>query len=281
MYKYCKQIYNIEEDTWTTFTDLPKTYWTSDHTGFGDVNDQSSDAAYGYFAGGFSSDYNAKSTFFRINVAETFTQNALAIEDLQEMTFARGDVASIFNDAGKFAIVAGGFSHENNFCEPLASVEKYDIKTDQWKLLDDLIKPRSDKVLVELDEDHVFAIGGERQIVNICNLTEGDTPEPGEATIPVDDVEILHLDLGDWEQLADLEFNRFRFAAASYPENNKFYTFGGQLSYNDTCKCFDTTDEIVVYTGRLTGGSSATSTTSLSVMLVTAITVSVASFVLI
>lgn len=264
-------MYNIETDTWSTFTDLPAAYWISDHTGFTDNSN-----TYGYFCGGFNLTYAAKSSLFRIHVPESILTDALVIEDRQSMQYARGDVASVFNQANNFAIVAGGFSHVNDFCEPLGSVEKYNVETNVWTSLDDLLKPRSDKVLIELDEEHVFAIGGERQIANICNLTEGDTPAPGEKTIAVDDVEILHLDNGDWESLADLEFNRFRFAAASYKEDNKFYTFGGQTAYNDTCQCFDTTDEVVVYTenvNAIDGGkdgdaSSATgATTSLFVML--------------
>jgi hypothetical protein len=286
-------MYNIESDTWSSFSDLPEAYWSSDLTGFADNS-----GSYAYFVGGYTTIYAAKSSLFRIDVAESVLQNALVIEDRQDMQFARGDVASVFNDANNFAIVAGGFSDVNDFCEPLGSVEKYDVDTDVWTSLDNLLKPRSDKVLVELDEEHVFAIGGERQIANICDLTGGDTPEPGEKTIAVDDVEILHLDLGDWESLGDLEFNRFRFAAASYKEDNKFYTFGGQTTYNDTCQCFDTTDEVVVYTENLSainGGdtagdtkygdaSSATSirTTSLFVMLVgTAMAISAASLALI
>jgi hypothetical protein len=253
--------------------------------------DNSADA---YFCGGYTTIYEAKSNLFRINGAESIVQGTLVIEDLAPMQFARGDVASVFNQANKFAIVAGGFSDANSFCEPLASVEKYDVETNVWTSLDDLLKPRSDKVLVELDEEHVFAIGGERQIANICNLTaDGDTPEVGEATIIVDDVEILHLDNGDWESLADLEFNRFRFAAASYKEDNKFYTFGGQSAYNNTCQCYDTTDEVVVYTENLDavdGGtdvdktgdpSAATGATSFSVMLGTVVAVSAAALALI
>jgi hypothetical protein len=280
-------MYTIASDTWTTFTDLPAAYWASDLTGFRDDSD-----AFAYFCGGYTSTYTAKSSLFRIDVAASVTQNALVIEDRQSMQFARGDVASVFNEANNYAVVAGGFSHVNDFCEPLGSVEKYDVDTDAWTSLDDLLKPRSDKVLVELDEEHVFAIGGERQIANICNLTEGDTPEPGEQTIAVDDVELLHLDLGDWESLGDLEFNRFRFAAASYKEDNKFYTFGGQSAYNETCECFDTTDEVVKYTenldaiyGDTTNGSDPSSATgektSLFVMLVgTALAISAASLAL-
>jgi hypothetical protein len=276
-------MYDIESDTWSTFSSLPEGLWASDLTGFTDNS-----GSYAYFCGGYTPTYAAKKNLFRIDVAESIAADSLFIEDRQPMQFARGDVASVFNEANNFAIVAGGFSHVNDFCAPLGSVEKYSVDTDSWESLDDLLKPRSDKVLVELDEEHVFAIGGERQIANICNLTEGDTPEPGELTIAVNDVEILHLDLGDWEGLADLEFNRFRFAAASYKEDNKFYTFGGQSAYNDTCQCFDTTDEVVKYTENLNAiygdtkdGSSATSATSFFVMLTAAIAISAASLALI
>jgi hypothetical protein len=278
------QMYNIESDTWSTFTDLPEAYWTSDLTGFG-----WEESPWAYFCGGYTSTYSAKANLFSINVAESMAQDALVIQDRAPMAYARGDLASVLNDDNNFAVVAGGFSHVNDFCEPLGSVEKYNVETNVWTSLDDLLKPRSDKVLVELDSEHVFAIGGERQIANICNLTaDGDTPAPGEQTIAVDDVEILHLDEGDWESLADLEFNRFRFAAASFKEESKFYTFGGQSAYNDTCQCFDTTNEVFKYTENLNavyGGTTkdgdASSATSLFVMLLTAVTISAASLALI
>lgn len=220
--------------------DLPEQYQVSDHTGFGD-------GAFAYSVGGYKLNYTAQTQVFRINVAESLIQTALIWEDRAPMQNARADTASVVNNVQQFAIVAGGFSHENNFCSPLGSTERYNLATDTWTSLDDMREPRSDKVLVELDNDHVYAIGGERQIDNFCSLT-ADTPVPGELTVAVDDVEVLHLDKGDWQSLSDLEFYRFRFAAASFKENGTFYTFGGQVAYNETCKCFDTTDEVVAYT---------------------------------
>lgn len=234
-----KKVYDVDSNTWKTFTDLPAAYLTSDQAGFGD-------GAYAYFVGGYNQIYTAKSNLFRINVAESLVQEVLVVEDRAPMQVARGDVASIYNTANRFAIVAGGFTHDNDFCAPLGNVEKYSVEADAWTSLDDMIRPRSDKVLIELDEEHIFAIGGETQIVGHCDFE--DKPEPGEKTIVLDDVEILHLDNGDWEALGDLDSGTFRFAAASYKESKQFYTFGGQVPYNATCQCFDTTDKVIVYT---------------------------------
>lgn len=232
------QIYSIQANSWTTFDDLPAKYEISDHTGFGD-------GAFAYFMGGYNLTYTALNQVFRINVAESMIQELLVIEDLEPMITARGDVASVLNTDSQFAIIAGGFTHQDEFCAPVAGTERYDLAQDTWTALDDMLQPRADVVLVELDDEHVFALGGERQIVGICDFT--DPPEPGEKTIAVDDVEILHLDDGDWQQLADLEEFRFRFAAASFKEYSKFYTFGGQFAYQEDCKCFVTTNEVVKY----------------------------------
>jgi hypothetical protein len=234
------QVYNIETNTWKTFDDLPEENWVSDLAGFGDGSNA-------YFVGGYTSDYAATTNFFRIDVAKSMVQGTLAIEAREPLLRTRGDVSAVANEELTWAVITGGFTHENDFCSPLAATEKYDIANDLWTSLDDLQAARSDVVVVELD-DHIFTMGGERQIENYCNLTAGDTPEPGELTIPVDVVEVLHIEEGGvWESLGDLEFHRFRFAAASFGEQDKFYTFGGQTAYNSTCSCFPTTSSVVVY----------------------------------
>jgi hypothetical protein len=48
---------------------------------------------------------------------------------------------SVSNEANRFAIVAGGFSHENTLSAPLESVKKYNVATNKLTSLGDLIKP--------------------------------------------------------------------------------------------------------------------------------------------
>ena len=128
-----------------------------------------------------------------------------------------------------------------NFCEPLDATEYYDFDMDLWREADDLNVARGDKALVVLD-DVVYSIGGERQIANICLE---DTPEPGEETVPLQDVEYWNSETDEWVKLEDLPRHRFRFAAVGF--ENKIYSFGGQLAFEEECQCFRTSDEVTVY----------------------------------
>jgi len=233
------KVYDITLNEWKTYDDLAEKYHVSDHTGFG--NDK-----YAYFVGGYNETYIAMSNVFRIDTENTVSSNSLVVEDRTSLKFARGDVSGTTDDAGTYAIVSGGFSHENDFCDPLDSVERYDFATNAWTDLPPLGSARSDKVLVELNKT-IFAIGGERQIENVCSLSNDTTPEPGELTVAVDDVERLDFGASEWITIADLPFHRFRFPAVGFDDDEEIYTFGGQKAYDKKCQCFRTSNEIIIY----------------------------------
>lgn len=139
------------------------------------------------------------------------------------------------------SIYPGGFTHENDFCNPLDSVERYSLLGDTWLDIASLPTARADKAMVTY-RGHTISMGGERQVENKCEL---ESPSPGELTVAVDDVEVLNDDDTTWEQLEPLPEHRFRFAAVVFEDT--IYTFGGQEEYDETCNCLKTVDEVVAY----------------------------------
>ena len=141
--------------------------------------------------------------------------------------------------------MTGGFGEADLFCAPMVSVEQYDFEADTWTQIADLNQARGDKALVVLG-DHVFAMGGERPVLGICEL---DSPEPGEKTLAIDDLEMYHADDNEWVTLMeDLPSHRFRFSAIGYNDIESIYVFGGQKDYDESCNCFVATDEVLTYT---------------------------------
>lgn len=243
-----EKVYDIATGLWTTYGDLSEDYVTSDLADFAGPGNELA-----YFVGGYNLNYTALDSVFAIDTVSTTASGFLDVAEKASLPTARGDLSavSILTQEGiAYAIVTGGFSHENGFCEPLAATEYYDFNKDTWRVADDLIVARSDKALVVL-EDVVYAIGGERQISNICTIDA--EPEPGEETVPLQDVEYWDAATDEWVQLADLPSHRFRFAAVGY--DNKVYSFGGQLAFSEDCQCFRTTDEVTVYTERFAANS--------------------------
>jgi len=225
---------------WTTYGDLEEDFVTSDLAGF-----EAPDSKLAYFVGGYNLAYSALSTVFAIDTVNTTESGFLSVAEKAPLPTARGDLSAVSiltREGVAYALVTGGFSHENGFCEPLAATEYYNFDKGTWRAADDLKVARGDKALVVL-EDVVYAIGGERQIANICL---GAEPEPGEETVPLQDVEYWDAATDEWVQLEDLPRHRFRFAAIGY--ENKIYAFGGQVAFSEDCQCFRTTDEVTVYT---------------------------------
>jgi hypothetical protein len=221
---------------------LDEAYQLSDLAGFVGPDGKA------YFAGGYNFTYAAQTTTFSIDPIQTTATGALVVEEHAPLTYSRGDVAGVadIDDNGiSYALLTGGFTHENDFCEPLGFAERYDFDSDMWTEADELNTARGEKALVVLN-DRVYGIGGERQIANICTVSPDDPPEPGEQTVPVDDVEWYNADTDEWTVIQDLPQHRFRFAAVGY--GKAIYTFGGQVAYDESCMCFKTSDEVTVYT---------------------------------
>jgi hypothetical protein len=187
-----------------------------------------------YVGGGFDADYKARKSLWRINASSIDSVQEIAMAPLQE---ARGDIKMVANHRHQ-AFVAGGFTDVNNYCPALSTAEVYNIKTNKWTYVDDLSIPRGDMSLLLLDH-HLIALGGETQIDSTCP----DTIDPGESTVVMDDVEILDHD-GHWKTVASIPDPLFRAEAVSV--DNKIFILGGQNGYNKSCRCYDTSDEIVM-----------------------------------
>lgn len=206
----------------------------SDHAGFGQ------DPVYAYIVGGYDANYTALDQVARIDT-RTLTEDTLTIEDRTPINTPRGDIIGVAATDGLSAFISGGFTHENKFCAPLASTEELSFATGQWGDLPDLKNGRAEVVLVE-HEDHLYALGGERQIEGVCENRE--SLDPSELTVGTDEVESLEGD--EWEIISDFPEEKFRFAAVTGPDGF-IYTFGGQTRFEQSCQCFKTTDVINVF----------------------------------
>lgn len=204
-----------------------------------------------YFCGGYNQSYIAQGTCFRLEPIAANT-TTLTITNLPPLPTPRADISSI--TYGNYALITGGFTHANNFCAPLTTTERLYVPELAWTELDDLTVGRGDKLLVQTTttteegetDPHIYAIGGERQLDDICTRNPDDPPLPGEETILLDDVELYDVATDEWTQIQDLPEQRFRFVGVG--SGNTIYTFGGQYSFNATCQCFPTSDEVTLFT---------------------------------
>jgi Kelch motif len=261
------QRYDIANDTWTAYDDLDIKYHVSDLAGFVGPN------GLAYFVGGYNLTYAAQSTVFTINPVKSTETGVLEVAERASLPTARGDLSAVVavdQSGNDYALATGGFTNENNFCEPLAVAERYNFTSDTWSEAAELKTAVGDQALVVLN-NRIFALAGERQIANICLVSPDDPPDPGEETVPIDDVEWYDAASSTWTLIEDLPHHRFRFAAIGY--HDKIYSFGGQLAYANSCQCFKTSDEVIVYTlsyeaiNKTTSTSGAAVTSKLAALL--------------
>lgn len=222
----------MDTQTWSTVGSLPEQYQTSDHGSFTTGGNDD----YIYIVGGYDANYSSLDTMYRIDT--TAANLTTSIQERANLDQPRGDVTAVFN--GKAAFISGGFTHTNNFCQPLASVETYNPSSDDWLYIAPLEIPRAEKVLVAVFED-IYAVGGETHVDDYCDTNV--THDVGEQTVAVDNVEVY--DGNEWKVLWSLANHKFRFAAVSV--NSTIYTFGGQSSFAEGCQCYPTTKEVVAY----------------------------------
>ena len=135
-----KQVYNPSEDTWTTPFSFPRDMITSDLASFisGD---------YLYYLAGYDSSYVARSETYRVKIKSGSNYTP---ETMSPLNSGRGDVHAAVE--GDNAYVTGGFTHVNNYCNALNTVDMYDIKNNRWDTIDNLNTERADKSLVNLNE---------------------------------------------------------------------------------------------------------------------------------
>jgi N-acetylneuraminic acid mutarotase len=224
-------VYDIASGEWSTVGSLPLQYQVSDHAGFA-----KDDAV--YIAGGYTTaDYIAVGTVLKIDSDVKFTE-------VKSLTAPRGDVFGVASDDGTSAFVAGGFTNED-WCSPLDTVEKYTFASDTWVDLPKLATARAEVLLVEND-NHLYSLGGEYPLYELCNTSEGIT-DVGSKTVGTDKVEILMDGEGEWKFLESFPEQLFRFAAVGAAEKDKIYVFGGQTKYEASCECTKTTDHVWVF----------------------------------
>jgi len=248
-------VYDPATDSWTTVGTIPEPYLTSDNGAFA-----SADGSTIYVVGGYNPQYfdpEALATTFSFETQAALDQHAAnvalgnqkVVDDLSvtrraDLLQGRGDIHAVSSQDGKKAYVAGGYA---GMCKPLTSAEVYDLASDTWGSAGDLLKARGDGAMVEATGT-IFAIGGEINHPDQCAAPEL-VPPLAHQSLAVDDVEAFEYasSLGSapaWIDVADIPEFRFRFSAASWPSTGVAYAFGGQTSFDESCKCFPTTDAI-------------------------------------
>ena len=191
----------------------------------------------------------------------------LVVEDRAPMNVERGDVAAA--STSSYAIVGGGFTDDNGFCDPHVHAEQYTFATDSWTEIANMTYGGAERVLVSMGSK-IFALGGERQVLGLCDLDEASKPAPGERTITLDKVEWYDIDVNRWTILSDLPDHRFRFPAVAYLD--MIFTFGGQLRFDEDCQCFRTTDSVIAYVEKIDLSAAQATAVSSLVILISAIT---------
>lgn len=104
----------------------------------------------------------------------------------------------------------------------------------------------------------VYAIGGESK-VDVTGIDISELPDLGARSEVLDSVEVLdptedvHGGLAEWRSLSGMPGQLFRFAASEWEAEGEtngegyIFLFGGQVGYDVDCKCFRTTDNVMVF----------------------------------
>jgi hypothetical protein len=235
------QVYDPATNKWSVFMTLSTAFYTVDNAAV-------ANNGMIYVIGGYDANYTAYSRMYAIDV------NSKTTIAMPPMNVQRGDAHAVlytFERTGKKAIIiAGGFTHVNNFCAALSSAEMYDIDEEKWIRLSDMSESRGDKAIVELN-GLVYTIGGEAKHKDNCD--PGVTVDASSASIAIDDVEAFDPRAGldsEWMIKADLKDYRFRSASAVWKDRSgksTVYVFGGQTAYNAVCNCFGVSDRIFAF----------------------------------
>jgi len=118
--------------------DAGTTYKVSHHAAFA-----ANGGVHLVLTGGFTQDYIAVGYTIAINTVSSIEQNRLIYTVNAPLTIPRGDATAIMyhasrgsgNDGHGYALVIGGMTHMDGYCEAMSSVEMYDPVRHQWILL--------------------------------------------------------------------------------------------------------------------------------------------------
>ncbi len=91
-----------------------------------------------FLTGGYDSNYVAVPHTILIDTIASLQSNNLVYKLVSPLNVARGGCAAVSHGGSKGALayVSGGFTHEDGYCEAMSSVERYDVRSGQWVLLD-------------------------------------------------------------------------------------------------------------------------------------------------
>ena len=239
--------YYPSTNAWTTPASMPEERLMSD----GGVFAHPSVHRVAYVVGGFGKSYLAVNTVTVVTWSEGATN--FTFTEGPPLKGKRGDVHVAVVDG--YAYVSGGWSHMTTFDRPLGSVERLRLtltNTTTWEAIDTLNQKRGEKQLVGLN-GRVYAIGGETDAF-MTGVPESEIPELGARSEILDSVEVIDPregSMAEWRSLAAMPEQRFRFGVCEWhvvgEEEGYIFVFGGQVGYDEDCKCFRTTDKVMVF----------------------------------
>ena len=302
--------YNSHTRSWSTPSSLPNEHLVSDLAAFAYNAPGSDDEGMMVIVGGYTGPYMATENVTLIKYALSNENNG----DITDVTYTdgprligkRGDVdVAIVSD---YVYVSGGFTHEDEFAMPKNTVERIALidllsssssdnsetttTVTTWSNVDSLNQERGDKQLVGLN-GRVYAMGGETKIDG--SGMDAATEVLGRSEV-LDTVEVfdpnadVHGGLAEWRVLSDMPAQIFRFAAIDWQPNEDetgvIFVFGGQVGYDaDDCKCFRTTDKVMVLDVELAelelmNGAASSSASSMTAFFISIVSVTFASAVL-
>jgi hypothetical protein len=194
-------VFDIKISKWSTLpTNLNLPFATTDPASF--VIDSKI-----YFTGGYeTTNYTAFSKTWCLDVNNIDA----GWKSVAAAPTERGDAVGVtINGAG---YVFGGFTHYNEFSEPVGTLESYSPVDNKWTTLKAMPTARGDKAGAVL-HDRFHVIGGE-------------TKDKKGNSVPISDVEVYDPVEKTWQDEGKIPSERFRFMAAAL--DNVIYIFGGQ-----------------------------------------------------
>ncbi len=235
--------YDSATDTWSTPTSLPAERQVSDFTAF---TDETSNVV--YLVAGLDSNYTALDTVTMVDMSDMAN---ISFSNGPSLKGGRDDIDSAVVDS-RYVYVSGGYTHSNNYSNPLNTVEMFDMEASTWSDVDALNQERGEKQLVSVN-GKIFALGGADM-----------TTKEGYLSEVLDTVEVLNATEHQWVLLAAMPTQLFRFAAAAWKVESEdttavedkdlnhdhgYYIFvlGGEVSYDAECKCYRSTDSVMVF----------------------------------
>ncbi len=247
--------YNPTSNVWTTPTSLPSDRMVSDLAAFAHPTNEGEI----YLVGGYNGPYFASEnvTVVKYSTGSTLDDLVVTYADGPRLNGKRGDVDTAIVDG--YVYVSGGYTHEDSFAMAKNSVERLDLSTlpgssaTTWSDVDSLNYERGDKQLVGIN-GRVYALGGETK-VDLYGIAEAELPELWGRSEVLDTVEVFNPSedenggLAEWRELSSMPAQIFRFAAIEWPVEDSdgyIFVFGGQAGYDADCKCFRTTDKVMV-----------------------------------